>query len=68
MTTFPGIGSGPASIPSPMARMEGAIRVEDGATEFTGRKLLGIGTRRRGSESTATPIWGLICVPARVLP
>src|SRR5438552_12136752 len=52
------IGVDPA-IPSPMARMEGAIRAKDGATDSAGRKLLGIGTRGRGSETTAAPIWGL---------
>ena len=52
------IGVDPA-IPSPMARMEGAIRAKDGGTDSAGRKLLGIGTRGRGSETTAAPIWGL---------
>src|ERR1700746_4076998 len=47
------------SIPSPMARMEGAIRAKDGGTDPAGRRLLGIGTRGRGSESTAAPMWGL---------
>ena len=42
------------SIPSPLARMEGARRGAD-----SGRNLLGIGTRGRGSESTAAPVWGL---------
>ena len=42
-----------------MARMEGAIRAKDGGTDAAGRKLLGIGTRGRGSETTAAPIWGL---------
>src|SRR3954463_12616683 len=51
------IGVDPA-IPSPMARMEGAIRAKDGGTD-AGRKLLGIGTRGRGSETTAAPVWGL---------
>src|SRR5258705_134821 len=46
-------------IPSPMARMEGAIRAKDGATDSAGRKQLSIGTRGRGSETTAAPIWGL---------
>jgi 2-keto-3-deoxy-L-rhamnonate aldolase RhmA len=36
-----------------LARMEGAKRAADSG------KLLGIGTRGRGSESTAAPIWGL---------
>ena len=47
------------NIPSPTARMEGAKRAADGGTDATGRKLLGIGTRGRGSEATAAPIWGL---------
>src|SRR5216684_3723570 len=46
-------------IPSPMARMEGAIRAKDGGTDSAGRKLLGVGTRGRGSETTAAPVWGL---------
>ncbi len=41
------------SIPSPLARMEGTKRPADSG------ELLGIGTRGRGSESTAAPIWGL---------
>jgi 4-hydroxy-2-oxoheptanedioate aldolase len=40
------------AIPSPIARMHGATR---GAT---GRGL-GLGTRGRGSEATAAPIWGI---------
>jgi 2-keto-3-deoxy-L-rhamnonate aldolase RhmA len=47
------------TIPPPMERMEGAIRAKDGGTGSAGRKLLGIGTRGRGSESSAAPIWGL---------
>ncbi|MBR1153345.1 hypothetical protein [Bradyrhizobium sp. JYMT SZCCT0428] len=46
-------------IPSPLARMAGAIRAKDGGTDAAGRKLLGIGTRGRGSETTAAPVWGL---------
>jgi 4-hydroxy-2-oxoheptanedioate aldolase len=42
-----------------MARMEGAIRAKDGGTDAAGRTWLGIGTRGRGSETTAAPIWGL---------
>ncbi len=53
-----GIGVDPA-IPTPMQRMAGAIRAKDGGTDFAGRKLLGIGTRGRGSETTAAPVWGL---------
>jgi len=41
------------NIPSPLARMEGAKRAADNG------KLLGIGTRGRGSEATAAPVWGL---------
>src|SRR5207245_8177490 len=52
------IGVDPA-IPSPMARMEGAIRAKDSGTGSTGRKWLGIGTRCRGTETTAAPIWAL---------
>jgi 4-hydroxy-2-oxoheptanedioate aldolase len=46
-------------IPSPIARMAGATRPKEAGSDATGRKLLGIGTRGRGSESTAAPIWGL---------
>jgi 4-hydroxy-2-oxoheptanedioate aldolase len=42
------------SIPSPLERMHGAKRPVRGADG-----KLGIGTRGRGSESTAAPIWGL---------
>jgi 4-hydroxy-2-oxoheptanedioate aldolase len=52
------VGVDPA-IPSPLARMEGARRAADGGTDAAGRKLLGIGTRGRGSEATAAPVWGL---------
>jgi 2-keto-3-deoxy-L-rhamnonate aldolase RhmA len=41
-------------IPSPLARLEGARRPTDG-----GSRQLGIGSRGRGSESTAAPVWGL---------
>jgi 4-hydroxy-2-oxoheptanedioate aldolase len=41
------------TIPSPLQRMEGATRTAPG------RGLLGIGTRGRGSEGTAAPIWGI---------
>lgn len=47
------------SMPSPLARMAGARRAADGGTDAAGRKLLGTGTRGRGSESTAAPVWGL---------
>jgi 4-hydroxy-2-oxoheptanedioate aldolase len=47
------LGVDPA-IPSPLERMHGAKRPPRGADG-----KLGIGTRGRGSESTAAPIWGL---------
>src|SRR6516162_1605344 len=47
------------TIPSPIERMAGAIRAKDEGINPAGRKLLGIGTRGRGSEATAAPIWGL---------
>src|SRR5262245_59831868 len=44
-------------LPSPVERLRGAARPERrGGAE---RPLLGIGTRGRGSEPTAAPIWGL---------
>src|ERR1700752_257041 len=46
------IGVDPA-IPSPLKRMEGAKSAADGDADASGRKLLGIGTRGRGSEATA---------------
>jgi 2-keto-3-deoxy-L-rhamnonate aldolase RhmA len=52
------IGTDPA-LPSPLARMAGATRPGDGGTDAAGRKLLGLGTRGRGSEATAAPVWGL---------
>ena len=47
------------AIPSPLERMDGATRAKDAGLDADGRKLLGIGTRGRGSENTAAPIWGL---------
>jgi 2-keto-3-deoxy-L-rhamnonate aldolase RhmA len=41
------------SLPSPEARLLGAVRPPSHGP------LLGIGTRGRGSESTAAPIWGV---------
>jgi 4-hydroxy-2-oxoheptanedioate aldolase len=41
-------------IPSPEARLAGAVRAPRGADG-----LLGIGTRGRGSETTAAPVWGV---------
>jgi 4-hydroxy-2-oxoheptanedioate aldolase len=52
------IGVDPA-MPQPLARLEGAVRPKEGGIDAAGRKLLGIGTRGRGSEATAAPIWGL---------
>ncbi|HLG80240.1 MAG TPA: aldolase/citrate lyase family protein [Bradyrhizobium sp.] len=52
------IGVDPA-IPAPLQRMAGATRPKDAGSDAAGRKLLGIGTRGRGSESTAAPVWGL---------
>jgi 4-hydroxy-2-oxoheptanedioate aldolase len=40
------------ALPAPIERMHGAVRVANGST-------LGIGTRGRGSEATAAPIWGI---------
>ena len=42
------------SLPSPEARMRGAVRPPSLGP------LLGIGTRGRGSEACAAPIWGLL--------
>jgi len=47
------IGVDPA-IPSPLQRMQGAKRLSR-----AGSSSLGLGTRGRGSEVTAAPIWGL---------
>jgi 4-hydroxy-2-oxoheptanedioate aldolase len=52
------VGVDPA-IPSPMQRIEGALRPDGGGTDAAGGKWLGIGTRGRGSETTAAPVWGL---------
>lgn len=47
------LGGVDPSFPSPEARLDGAVRprAADG--------FLGIGTRGRGSENTAAPVWGL---------
>ncbi len=45
-------GQDPA-LPSPLARLQGAVRPPPNAGS------LGIGTRGRGSEGTAAPIWGI---------
>src|SRR5689334_11115477 len=52
------IGVDPA-IPSPLERLQGATRPADAGADPRSRKWLGIGTRGRGSESTAAPVWGL---------
>lgn len=46
------LGVDPA-LPSPFARMDGA------AGRQPARGLLGVGTRGRGSEGTAAPVWGV---------
>ena len=46
-------------IPSPEQRLNGSIRPPRGGFSPDGTPLLGIGTRGRGSEPTAAPIWGL---------
>ncbi len=51
------------SLPSAVERMRGATRPDHRPGHVPagpdGRPLLGLGTRGRGSESTAAPIWGL---------
>ncbi|MCW5747549.1 MAG: hypothetical protein KIT36_15280 [Alphaproteobacteria bacterium] len=42
-----------AALPSPQERLRGAVRPASPMTK------LGVGTRGRGSESTAAPVWGL---------
>ena len=50
------LGTDP-SFASPFERMEGTQRGEPGRDD--GRPLLGLGTRGRGSETTAMEIWGV---------
>jgi len=45
------------ALPTPLARMNGAASAPHSADD--GRALLGVGTRGRGSEPTAAPVWGL---------
>jgi 4-hydroxy-2-oxoheptanedioate aldolase len=45
------------SLPSPVERMRGARRGELGSKD--GRPYLDVGSRGRGSESSAAPIWGI---------
>jgi 4-hydroxy-2-oxoheptanedioate aldolase len=52
------LGVDPA-LPSPEDRLRGAVRPPRGGQDAAGRPLLGIGTRGRGSEGTAAPIWGV---------
>jgi 4-hydroxy-2-oxoheptanedioate aldolase len=52
-----GLAGTDPSFASPFERMKGAARGEPGSKD--GRPLLGLGTRGRGSESTASAIWGL---------
>jgi 4-hydroxy-2-oxoheptanedioate aldolase len=47
------------TLPTPEQRMLGATRPTDAGQAPDGRQLLGIGTRGRGSENTAAPIWGV---------
>jgi 4-hydroxy-2-oxoheptanedioate aldolase len=50
------LGTDP-SFTAPVERMRGVKRGEPGMKD--GRPLLGLGTRGRGSEPTAAPVWGL---------
>jgi len=52
------IGVDPA-IPSPTERMAGATWPKDAGADSAARRPLGLGTRGRGSETTAAPVWGL---------
>jgi 4-hydroxy-2-oxoheptanedioate aldolase len=48
--------------PTPVERLHGAMLARDGkraSSATSGRPLLGVGTRGRGSEPTAAPIWGI---------
>lgn len=47
------------SLPTPEQRMHGATRSTNAGQAADGRQLLGIGTRGRGSESTAAAVWGV---------
>lgn len=48
-----------ASLPSPVDRLRGAARVARPAGQSGEEALLGVGTRGRGSEPSAAPVWGL---------
>ncbi|HEY8597973.1 MAG TPA: aldolase/citrate lyase family protein [Thermomicrobiales bacterium] len=52
------LGVDPA-LPTPLERQRGARRRSGMTTDAAGKPLLGIGTRGRGSEPTAAPVWGL---------
>ncbi len=52
------LGVDPA-LPTPLERMSGRQRPATPANDPSGQPLLGIGTRGRGSEPTAAPVWGL---------
>jgi len=47
------------ALPTPLERMHGAAVPPSGRSGDDGRPLLGVGTRGRGSEPSAAPIWGL---------
>ena len=47
-----------SGLPSPLERMNGATGTRGGRAP-DGRLLLGVGTRGRGSEGTAAPVWGI---------
>jgi 2-keto-3-deoxy-L-rhamnonate aldolase RhmA len=47
------------SLPSPLVRMRGEAGVRRSSPNAGEARLLGIGTRGRGSEATAAPIWGI---------
>ena len=46
-------------LPTPLERMKGAMLPSGSDAGSTRRPLLGVGLRGRGSEASATPIWGL---------
>ncbi|MGE0848769.1 MAG: aldolase/citrate lyase family protein [Hyphomicrobiaceae bacterium] len=47
------------SLPNPLERMRGATVAVGRGDGERGRPLLGVGSRGRGSETTAAPIWGV---------
>ncbi len=47
------------SLPSPVERLRGATRPVSSPRDSSGRPLLGVGTRGRGSEPTAAAVWGI---------